>query len=147
MGQSPTERSPVSAVPPARLILVVDDEPGVRRLACHMLEREGYGTLEAEDGREALALLSADASRIALVLTDVRMPHLNGMQLEQAIRESWPRLPVIVMSGEVTREWLARLVRERPLRMLRKPFDAGDLLDTVRELLVEREGEEPQVGK
>ncbi|MBA3260223.1 MAG: response regulator [Gemmatimonadales bacterium] len=137
----------MSAASPARLILVVDDEPGVRRLACQMLEREGYGTLEAEDGREALALLSADASRIALVLTDVRMPHLNGMQLEQAIRDIWPRLPVIVMSGEVTREWLTRLARERLLRMLRKPFDAGDLLDTVRELLVNSEGEEPQVGK
>ncbi len=136
-----------SAVPPARVILVVDDEPGVRRLACQLLERDGYGTLEAEDGREALALLSVDASRIALVLTDVRMPHLNGMQLEQAIRDEWPLLPVILMSGEVTREWIARLVRERPLRMLRKPFDAGDLLETVRELLMEREGGEPQVGK
>ena len=123
-------------------VLVVDDEPGVRRLACQMLEREGYRTMEAEDGREALALLSADPSRVALVLTDVRMPHMNGMQLEEAIRDEWPRLPVILMSGEVTREWIARLVREEPLRVLRKPFDQAELVAKVRALL----GGETAVG-
>lgn len=128
--------------PPVRVILVVDDEPGVRRLACQMLEREGYGTMEAEDGREALALLSADPSGVALVLTDVRMPHMNGMQLEAAIRDEWPRLPVILMSGEVTREWIARLVREEPLRVLRKPFDQAELVEKVRALL----GGETAVG-
>jgi DNA-binding NtrC family response regulator len=107
-----------------------------------MLEREGYGTLEAADGREALALLSADPSRVALVLTDVRMPHMNGMQLEEAIRDEWPRLPVILMSGEVTREWIARLVREEPLRVLRKPFEPDELLEKVRALL----GGETAVG-
>jgi DNA-binding NtrC family response regulator len=132
----------LSHTPPVRVILVVDDEPGVRRLACQMLEREGYGTMEAEDGREALALLSADPSRVALVLTDVRMPHMNGMQLEEAIRDEWPRLPVILMSGEVTREWIARLVREEPLRVLRKPFDPAELVEKVRALL----GGETAVG-
>jgi DNA-binding NtrC family response regulator len=132
----------LSHTPPVRVILVVDDEPGVRRLACQMLEREGYGTMEAGDGREALALLSADPSRVALVLTDVRMPHMNGMQLEEAIRDEWPRLPVILMSGEVTREWIARLVREEPLRVLRKPFDPAELVEKVRALL----GGESAVG-
>jgi CheY-like chemotaxis protein len=132
----------LSHTPPVRVILVVDDEPGVRRLACQMLEREGYGTMEAEDGREALALLSADPSRVALVLTDVRMPHMNGIQLEEAIRDEWPRLPVMLMSGEVTREWVARLVREDPLKVLRKPFDQAELVEKVRALL----GGETAVG-
>jgi two-component system, cell cycle sensor histidine kinase and response regulator CckA len=134
--------------PPRRIILVVDDEPGVRRLACQMLEREGFKTIEAETGRQALAALVSHPGRISLVVSDVRMPEMNGIELEQAIREEWPALPVILISGEITREWVTRLVREVPLRLLRKPFEQGELLEKVRELLGEgaRPDEEPRMG-
>ncbi|MEZ0334976.1 MAG: response regulator [Gemmatimonadales bacterium] len=120
---------------PTRIILVVDDEPAVRRLACQMLAREGYGTVEAETGRQALALLVSNPGQISLVLSDVRMPEMNGLELEHAIRDCWPELPVILMTGEVTREWVVRLVREVPLRLLRKPFEQAELLEKVRDLL------------
>ena len=67
------------ADPLTRIILVVDDEPAVRRLACQMLEREGYATVEAETGRQALALLVSHPGRISLVVSDVRMPDMNGL--------------------------------------------------------------------
>jgi DNA-binding NtrC family response regulator len=134
--------------PPQRIILVVDDEPGVRRLACQMLEREGFKTIEAETGRQALAALVSHPGRVSLVVSDVRMPEMNGVELEQAIREEWPALPVILISGEITREWVLRLVREVPLRLLRKPFDQGELLEKVRELLGDsvRPDEKPRMG-
>jgi two-component system cell cycle sensor histidine kinase/response regulator CckA len=134
--------------PPLRIILVVDDEPGVRRLACQMLEREGFKTIEAETGRQAFAALVSHPGRISLVVSDVRMPDMNGIELEQAIREEWPALPVILISGEITREWILRLAREVPLRLLRKPFEQGELLEKVRELLGEglRSDEQPRIG-
>jgi DNA-binding NtrC family response regulator len=137
-----------AADPSLRVILVVDDEPGVRRLVCYMLERGGFSTREAETGREALAALISQPGGIALVLSDIRMPEMNGLELEQAIRDEWPALPVILMSGEVTREWVVRLVRDVPLRVMRKPFDQQELLHLVHELLGEgdRPGEEPRIG-
>jgi DNA-binding NtrC family response regulator len=122
------------ASPSAHVIRVVDDEPGLRELACGVLEQAGYRTLEAGDGREALAVLSQAPDSVALVLSDIRMPHLNGLELEQTIRRQWPRLPVLLMSGEMTREWVIR-VREHTLYLLRKPFRSQDLLDSVRELI------------
>jgi DNA-binding NtrC family response regulator len=73
---------------------------------------------------------------------------MNGLELEQAIREEWPALPVILISGEITREWVLRLVREVPLRLLRKPFEQGELMGKVRELLGEgvRPDEEPRIS-
>ncbi len=59
-------------------VLVVDDEPGVRRLVCRMLAQGGYGTCEAADGAEALASLRAGLA-VDLVLSDVAMPQLNGV--------------------------------------------------------------------
>jgi len=116
-------------------ILVVDDEPGLRRLACQTLERAGYAALEAEDGAEALLLLERCDGAVALVLSDIRMPNLDGIELEQICRERWPALPVVLMSGEVTRDWVARLVREGAHPVLRKPFLGEKLLELVRAIL------------
>jgi DNA-binding NtrC family response regulator len=128
----------MSARPPASspiTILVVEDEPGLRRLACQLLQRHGYRTLEAGDGKEALAVLSATAMPIGLVLTDIRMPNLNGLELDKLVRDQWPAIPVLLMSGEVTREWLAEVMHDPTVRMLRKPFTGDDLLDAVQETL------------
>jgi DNA-binding NtrC family response regulator len=126
--------------PEPLLILVVDDEPGLRRLACQTLERAGYATVEAEDGRQAVALLEDGGHRFALVLSDIRMPHLDGIELEQTIRERWPSLPVVLMSGEVTRDWVVRLVRDQSLQVLRKPFLREVLLETIRIVLEPEDG-------
>jgi DNA-binding NtrC family response regulator len=124
----------------AAYILVVDDEPGVRRFACQTLQRGGYATLEAENGVEALGILECAAPPIMLVLSDVRMPKLDGVQLEQTCRERWPGLPVLLMSGEVTRDWVARLVREGAHQVIRKPFQPDALLDAVRSMLEPPDG-------
>jgi two-component system C4-dicarboxylate transport response regulator DctD len=131
MGRPLTSNSLPSAVP----ILVVDDEPGLRRLACQTLQRAGYATLEAEDGMQALQLLEQQAGCIALVVSDIRMPNLGGIELEQICRERWPGLPVVLMSGEVTRDWVVRLVRDGGHHVLRKPFLGDTLLEAVRSIL------------
>ena len=119
----------------AAYILVVDDEPGVRRLACQTLQRAGYATLEAEDGAEALRILECAAPPVRLVLSDIRMPKLDGVQLERTCRDRWPGLPVLLMSGEVTRDWVVRLVRDGAHEVIRKPFQPDTLVEAVRSIL------------
>jgi two-component system cell cycle sensor histidine kinase/response regulator CckA len=116
-------------------ILVVEDEAGVRRLTSQLLQRSGFKILEAGDGKEALAVLSGAATSIGLVLTDIRMPKLNGLELERLVRDHWPAIPVLLMSGEVTREWVVEVVHDPTVRLLRKPFTADELLEAVQETL------------
>jgi DNA-binding NtrC family response regulator len=120
---------------PSRVVLVVDDEPGLRRIACAALDCEGFTTIEAEDGHQALRVLEAGRNAIALVLCDIRMPGMDGIELERVVWERWPGLPVVLMSGEVTREWVARLIRERTINLLQKPFRRDDLVEAVRAAL------------
>jgi DNA-binding NtrC family response regulator len=117
---------------------VVDDEAPVRLLACRLLEDHGYRTVQAGDGSEAIELLAAGAESIALVLTDIRMPTVSGLELERMVRARWPNLGVLLMSGETTQEWITQVVRDRALQMLRKPFTAEVLLEAVREMLEHR---------
>jgi CheY-like chemotaxis protein len=119
----------------AERILVVEDEPGVRRLVAEILLRAGYSVDQAEHGREALALLEADADRasgaapIALVLSDVVMPELGGLELAEQLRRDRPSLPVLLMSGYPA----GPVAVDAPL--LTKPFAPEELQRQVRALL------------
>ena len=123
-----------SAVPlragPASSVLVVDDEGAVRRFAMRVLEREGYSVFEARDGLEALELLE-QGQLFDVVVSDIVMPRLNGVELMQALSTSRPDLPVILMSGYATGA-LAELGIAAPCAILPKPFPAERLLEEVR---------------
>ena len=121
------------ASPHPATILVVDDEPQVRRLASRALEREGYRVIEATDGLEALGLFTQDA-RIDLLVTDVRMPHTDGIVLAAALRRRFPAIPVLFRAG------YPRGSEPAPEPFLAKPFEMRALCDRVRELLDTREG-------
>jgi DNA-binding NtrC family response regulator len=135
--EAPTNSTASARVQPA--ILVVDDEAAVRQLACRVLEDHGYHTLQAGDGSEALELLARAAESVGMVLTDIRMPTVSGIELERMMRARWPSIPVLLMSGETTQEWISQVLRDRALHMLRKPFTVEILLDAVREILEHRD--------
>jgi CheY-like chemotaxis protein len=116
-------------------ILVVDDEPDVREMVCRMLAQGGYGTCEAADGAEALASLRAGLP-VDLVLSDVAMPQLNGVQLVEALSVSHPGLPVLLMSGYAVQDLVARGIAA-PCGIVMKPFTPERLLDEVRRCLSE----------
>ena len=121
---SPLRAGPVSYV------LVVDDEGAVRRFALRVLEREGFKVLEARDGLEALDLVKQGNS-FDVVVSDIVMPRLNGVELMQALATTRPELPVILMSGYATGA-LAELGISAPCAILPKPFPAERLLEEVR---------------
>ena len=131
--------SPSSAQRPERpsggyTVLVVDDEEAVRRLACRMLTWTGYQALEARHGREALATIEEHNGPVHLVLTDIKMPGMNGRELGRHIEERWPGKPILYMSGFASEVFRSGLL-DSGTPFLAKPFTQDDLAAKVRELL------------
>lgn len=110
------------------LILAVDDENAVRDLVREGLEMQGYRTLVAADGAEALVLFEQNRGGIKLLLTDAAMPGMDGTKLAAALRQRAPGLPVILASAEDQADGGDFL-------LLRKPFSLDDLLAAVHRAL------------
>jgi hypothetical protein len=112
-------------------VLVVDDEPAMRHLVRRQLEALGCTVLEAQNGPEALRILSSRRGSLDLVLSDVVMPEMNGTELADRILTDAPDQCIILMSGHVP-GGLARIGRrERIVPILRKPFLPDQLLEVV----------------
>jgi CheY-like chemotaxis protein len=120
------------AAPPH--ILVVDDEAIVRRFAARVLEEAGYTVAIAEDGAEALETLQRLPAQLDAVVSDIVMPRMNGVQLMEALAESHPTLPVILMSGYASAQLAERGIAA-PCSVLTKPFAPERLLAEVRRCL------------
>lgn len=120
-------------------VLVVDDEAAVRRFAVRVLQRDGYDVLEAADGHEALEMLRAGQVTVDLIVSDIVMPRINGVELMQAVSESHPGVPVVLMSGYATAA-LSELGIATPCSILPKPFPAERLLAEVHRCVRSRGG-------
>ncbi|MCC6832979.1 MAG: response regulator [Thermoleophilia bacterium] len=111
-------------------VLVVDDDVTARAAMRRVLERAGFSVIVAEHGEDALRLLEGTHIPVDLLVTDVQMPGIQGGQLAARVRETWPELPVLFVSGEPRN---ARLAVETPgpTRFLAKPFLPAELLGLV----------------
>ncbi len=117
------------------LVLVVDDEPAITNAAGSVLEANGYRVLLANDGAEALAVFSQNMHEVAVVLTDVMMPVMNGVLLLRTLRKMSPGLPVIGSSGLAETAHLGQLKELHVESILRKPYNAATLLRTIQAVL------------
>ena len=116
-------------------VLVVEDEDGLRCVIRRLLQDEGYTVLDAPDGARALQLLAHGAhQQVGLVLTDLRMPIMDGRQLAAALARLHPTLPIVFMSG-FTAQLLDMQLVSPQMAFLPKPFRNDDLLATVRNQL------------
>jgi PAS domain S-box-containing protein len=115
-------------------VLVVDDEPAVRRLARNVLAHHGFEVREAESGEQALDILRGDDRFTALVL-DLTMPGLSGLETLARLRAFRPHLPVLLMSGYAEEELAGRWANTGTAAFLRKPFRATELADRLRTLV------------
>ena len=120
---------------PVKVVLVVDDEPGMRDMLRWYLGECGFEMKTARDGEEAVEVLSAGP--VDLVITDLTMPRLNGFALLDAIGARRPRPPVIVITGFGTVEMAVLAMRRGASDLLLKPFDAQHLLRRIQEVLAE----------
>jgi signal transduction histidine kinase/ActR/RegA family two-component response regulator len=118
-------------------VLVVEDEAAVRRAVQRNLERLGYRVIAAHDGEDALRT-AAGLEGIDLLLTDVVMPGMDGPTLACRLRESWPALPVLFVTG-YSADRLERTGAVGPCdRVLEKPYQLAELTRTIRQMLEDR---------
>jgi CheY-like chemotaxis protein len=116
-------------------LLLVEDQSAVRRIMAEAIGRLGYDVHTAADGEEALAKLAL-LERVQLVLTDVVMPRMSGIELATHIAERWPGLPVLLMSGFVN-DATVREVVASGRRVLAKPLELRELAAAIHEARVE----------
>jgi len=130
-------------VPRMAHILAIDDDSAICATVCLILERAGHHVVTAQDGRGGLKLLEAD--RFDLLLIDIFMPEMDGLETIRMVRRSRPELPIIVMSGSVERakmpDYLSFATKLGAIESLRKPFKPAILVDTVDRCLARRSGD------
>jgi PAS domain S-box-containing protein len=105
-------------------ILLVDDDADVRAIAAALLTDAGYDVVEASTGASALDMLERADDTIGLVLADIAMPGINGVEFAAIIRRTWPTLPVLLMTGYADSSLLQNCADHE---VLRKPFGTGEL--------------------
>ncbi len=133
--ESNDSSKPASLTGDGRLILVVEDDANVRDVFCTILECLGFRVLSAADGAEGLIAVAESRASLKLVITDIQMPHLGGVQFTQALRRMLPTLPVIVASGRVD-EADERQLRELGVStILSKPFTQESLVGALAQAL------------
>lgn len=140
----------IPSLPGAQTILVVDDAAIVRRLAYRLLSEAGYRVFEAGSASEALEVLSMARGKVDVVLLDVIMPEVNGVDLARMVREVSPLVEVVFMSAFPAEVLVREGLRDPRVRFMAKPFTREELLRTVSRALAERvrdPGSLPRAGR
>ncbi|MCS7251944.1 MAG: response regulator [Anaerolineae bacterium] len=117
-------------------VLIVDDSIDILQMISDILGTAGYAVRTAPSAERALQILGSVA--INLVITDLRMGGMGGMSLIRRLRESWPEIPVIAISGFADAATVIQAFREGAVDFLIKPFTAGEVLEAVSRALASR---------
>jgi CheY-like chemotaxis protein/anti-sigma regulatory factor (Ser/Thr protein kinase) len=117
----------------ANTILIVDDDPDIHRLLAAGLAGENYSIEDTYDGLQALSLL--EKKPFDLVITDIRMPGLDGLELSRRIRTLYPAIKVLVMTAESTPATIISALRDRALGYFSKPFSLDAVAEMVERVL------------
>ena len=110
---------------PARSVLIVEDEANMRRVLSALLERDGFRAFEAADGGAALELLKRE--QVDAILTDLRMPKMNGLELLEAVRRAHPEIPVVMLTAHGTVGSAVEALKQGAFDYLTKPFDPDEI--------------------
>jgi len=124
-------------LPERKQVLIVDDEPNLRKILSAQLTRDGYDVLTAEDGEQGLALLGEH--HIDLVITDLKMPKVDGMTLLKRALVEEPDLPVVLITAHGTIDTAVEALKSGAFDFVTKPFDKDEVRQIVAKALKTRE--------
>lgn len=130
--------------PERERILVVDDEPDMAESCCFLLERAGYATQSVSSGEAALDLLARES--FALVVSDVRMPRMSGLQLLEAIQQRDPDVEVLLITGYPEIQSAVAAIKLGAFDYLTKPYVEKDLMDRVAKAVAHRRMKDRNAG-
>ncbi len=114
-------------------VLVVDDEVSVRLVLQRILEEAGYGVVTAANGQEALDKMSQ--LNVGVVLLDIKMPGMSGMEVLQQITTNWPETCVIMVTGVVNTQTAVEVMKLGAYDYITKPFKRDDVAQKVQEAI------------
>ena len=116
-------------------VFVVEDEPSLRELLCHVLEQKGYRVQAASDGMEAVQSLASGKSPVDLMLLDMNMPGMDGIGVLKIAQNTHPGVKAIVLSGNLTAEAKAQFAQLGQEEFLEKPYKLEDVGQRIRKIL------------
>ena len=116
-------------------ILIADDEEAVRGLVARALEMDGHTTVTAQDGAEALEILAREAGKFDLLLTDIKMPLMDGIALALAAARDFPKLTILLMTGFADQRERASGLNAIVHDVVTKPFSIADIRKAVTQAL------------
>jgi len=119
-------------------ILVIDDEDIVRLSCSRSLVPEGYELKMAKNGPEGLKMLETET--FDLVLTDLKMPNMDGIEVLGTIKEKWPKIDVVIVTGYQTVETAVKAIKLGAFDYIEKPFTPDSLITTVANVFRKRNG-------
>ena len=121
-------------------VLIVDDEPDIRKVVKMILTKAGYDVIEAEDGERAIAAIKEGENPILLsvIICDIRMPKINGVEAINYFRQQWPRVPLIVLTGFADMEMAIAFLKNGVVDYLVKPVEQEKLTNAVAKALGQR---------
>ncbi|MBI4690373.1 MAG: sigma-54-dependent Fis family transcriptional regulator [Nitrospirae bacterium] len=117
-------------------ILIIDDEDIVLRSCQRALSPAGYDVRVAKNGIDGLKMLETEA--FAVVLTDLKMPDLDGIEVLRRIRETWPDIEVIIITGYQTVETAVKAIKLGAFDYIEKPFSPEQILSVIRNAIERR---------
>jgi two-component system chemotaxis response regulator CheY len=122
-------------------VLVVDDEPSIRKVVRAILEKAGYDVVEAENGKAAIEVINSGENRLVVdaMICDLRMPKLNGLDTMRYFRHKYPHVPLVVLTGFPDTEQAVACMHEGVVDYLVKPVDGKRLLAAVAVAMEQRE--------
>jgi DNA-binding response OmpR family regulator len=119
---------------PRAVILLMEDDPGLRRSLMRILELDGFQVLEAGDGQEARRV-AGDADRVDLLIADLVLPGIGGREVANLLQAEHPEMRVLFTSGFVGSDRVLRELTGAGYRVLRKPYQVPDFREAVRAAL------------
>ena len=141
VSQKPEEAAEAPKQEEGGTILLVEDEPSMRKMAMTMLTFMGYAVLEAADGAEAVDMFQQHKDEIRCVLCDLTMPRMDGWETLAALRKLSPDIPFILASGYDKAKVMSGYHAEWPQAFLGKPYMLNELSDAIRLAMAKRSGE------
>jgi two-component system cell cycle sensor histidine kinase/response regulator CckA len=133
-GPSKPEQVPARATEGEEAVLLVEDDESIRNLLTRVLSDRGYQVLKAQNAGEALLICENRSIAVDMIITDIIMPHVSGVELAHRMRNSRPELKVLLISG-YPEEVSESIHDQSDFHYLQKPFDPDTLLKKTREIL------------
>ena len=121
-------------------VLVVDDEDNIRKIVRMCLTKAGYDVEEAEDGEEGEKIIRAKDNplMVDVILCDIRMPKVNGIEAIAFFQKQFPSVPIVVITGFPDTEMAVKLLKQGVVDYVPKPIDNDKLLDVVAKAMAKR---------